>query len=565
MFDMAIENAVIVDGTGTDRFTGSIIVDGGEIVDIYEGKSRGETVKNRIDAKGLVVAPGFVDPHTHYDAQVAWDPLLTSSPWHGVTTVVQGNCGVGVAPLSPEMREIAIWDLVHVEDIPYETLKEGIEWKWETFGEYLDAMQERGVGINVASLVPLTPIRQTAMGEESLDRPGNDIEIQRMRDVYRRSLRDGGFGLSMTFFDGHVGYKGRPVACRMTDRRELQALFGVMKEENVGTLEITFNQPELGNIQDDSLDLLEFAAEESGRPITYLAIINHHNDPKSYLKAADKLAKLMAEGKVLPQFPIKPISQNFNLRSPQALGYCKCVHQIFDQTRERQIEIYADPAYRQTFQEQLDSQEVADRFFERVRVLDGTKPEIKELAEGGKTIAEIAAHRNQTNMDCFLDLAIEDGLDTEFTFQTVAFDERGTLNLINDGRFMPGLSDGGAHVAVLNDTGYATHFLGHWVRERKALKLEEAVRMLSSMPADHFGIARRGRIKKGNHADLVMFDPETVIDEVPEYVTDMPASGRRMVTRAKGIHMTIVNGQVLYENGEHQGTYPGRMLRSYDV
>lgn len=565
MFDMAIDNAVIVDGTGADRFTGSLIVNDGEIIDIYAGKSRGEAVKNRIDATGMVVAPGFIDPHTHYDAQVAWDPLLTSSPWHGVTTVIQGNCGVGVAPLSPEMREMATWDLVHVEDIPYETLQAGLKWEWETFGEYLDTMQERGVGINVATLVPLTPVRQTAIGQECLERAGTDEEIERMKDVYRKSLREGGFGLSMTFFDGHVGYKGRPVACRLTDRRELEALFGVMKEEEVGTLEIAFNLPELGDIEDESLEMLEFASEKSGRPITYLAIINHHNNPKSYLKAAKKLEKLMKDGKVLPQFPVKPVSQNFNLKSPQALGYCNCVHQVFDRSREKQIEIYSDPEFRVKLQSELDANEFSDRFFDRLRFLDGKSEKIKQLASSGKTVAEIASDMNKMNIDCFLDLAIEDNLETEFTFYAVGFDERGTLNLIKDGRFMPGLSDGGAHVAVLNDTGYATHFLGHWVREEKALKLEEAVRMLSSMPADHFGIARRGRITKGNHADLVIFDPETVINEVPEYVTDMPASGRRLVTRAKGIHMTIVNGQVLYKNGEHQGVYPGRMLRSYDA
>lgn len=565
MHDLLIENAVVVDGTGADRFTGSVAVSDGTITDIYAGSARGEKAEKTIDAQGRVLAPGFVDPHTHYDAQIAWDPLLTSSPWHGVTTVVQGNCGVGVAPLSPEMREIAAWDLVHVEDIPHETLSSGIDWQWETFGEYLDVMQARGVGINVAGLVPFTPIRQTAMGEASLERVGTDAEIEGMKQIFGQSLRDGGFGLSTTFFDGHLGYQGRPVACRLTDRREIGALCEVMREEGVGVTQIGFNQPELGSILDESLDWLNFISETSGRPITYLAIINHPNDPKSYLKGAKKLGHLLESGKVLPQFPVKPITQNYDLKGPQALGYVNTIHQVFDQPLSKQLELYGDPNFRASVQHDLDNNEIADHFYDRLRVLDGNLESIQALAASGKTLAEIAREQGKSGIDCWFDLAIEDNLDTQFTFATVAWDERGTRNLINDGRFMPGLSDGGAHVAALNDTGYATYLLGHWVREEQVLRLEEAVRLMTSLPADHFGIARRGRIQQGHHADLVIFDPDTVINHVPEYVVDMPASGRRLVTRATGIHTTIVNGEVLFVDGEHQGGLPGRMLRSWDT
>ena len=564
MHDLLIENALIVDGTGSEPVHGNIAVSDGVITHITEGKSGGEKAHKHIDADGLVVAPGFVDPHTHYDAQLAWDPLLTSSPWHGVTTVVQGNCGVGVAPLPPEMREIAMWDLVHVEDIPFETLKEGIDWQWETYGQYLDAMQARGVGINVAGFVPLTPIRQTVMGEASLERAGTDEEIVRMKEVLRQSLREGGFGWSATFSEGHVGYEGRPVACRLADRRELGALCDVMKEERLGSIELTFGQPELGAIADDALDTLRFVSDRSQRPITYLAMVNHPRDPLSYLKGANRMKDMLAFNKVLPQFLVKPLTNNIHLTNPQTLGFCKSFHRIYDRPLEEQLALYSDPEFRIALQQDLDENELTDDFYDRVTVLDGNLALTKALAASGKTIAEIASEQGKSGIDCWLDLAVEENLEIQYTFAAVAFEEQGTVNLINDGRFMPGLSDGGAHVATLNDTGYATYLLGHWVREKQALSLQEAVRLLTSLPADHFGIARRGRIQVGNHADLVMFDPDTVMNHVSEYEVDLPANGRRLVTRATGIHATIVNGVPLFLEGEYQGVLPGRMLRSLD-
>ncbi len=565
MHDLIIENAVIVDGTGSEKFQGSVAVTDGTITEIQKGSSNGENAKKRIDAEGLVLAPGFVDPHTHYDAQISWDPLLTSSPWHGVTTVVQGNCGVGVAPLPPEMREMATWDLVHVEDIPHETMAAGLEWQWETYGEYLDVMQARGVGINVAGFVPLTPIRQTAIGEESLERVATDDEITVMKQVYRQSLREGGFGFSTTYFDGHIGYGGRPLSCRLADKREIGALCDVMREEGLGTTEIAFNQPELGNLEDESLDMLNFISERSGRPITYLAMINHPRDPESYKKGAGKMGDLLDSGKVLPQFPVKPVTQNFNLKSPQLLGFCTTFHRVFDRPLAEQIALFKDPEFRAAIQHDLDHNEISDRFYERVRIRDGSSEMSRKWAESGKSLADIAKEQNKSGIDCWFDLAVNDALSTDFSFAMLAFEEQGTRNLIDDGRFMPGLSDGGAHVGSLNDTGYSSYLLGHWVREKQVLSLEEAVRLLTSLPADHFGISRRGRIMQGNHADLVLFNPDTIIDHVPEYVTDMPGGARRLVVHATGVHTTVVNGEVLFVDGVHQGPLPGRMLRSSDT
>ena len=222
MYDIIIDNARIVDGTGRPSFHGSVAVKDGLIAAV--GKSTGEAAHKKINADGLVLSPGFIDPHTHYDAQVAWDPLLTCTSWHGITSVVMGNCGVGVAPVRPKSRDIVMWDLVNVEAIPYEVMEKGIDWQWESHAEYLAALQKRGLGINVASLAALTPIRHYAIGEESFERAATADEIADMQRLFRDAMQAGAFGLTTTVLNNHIGFEGRPLACRNASRDELSAI-----------------------------------------------------------------------------------------------------------------------------------------------------------------------------------------------------------------------------------------------------------------------------------------------------------------------------------------------------
>ena len=232
MYDLIIENARVCDGTGKPSFYGSVAVKDGLIAAV--GKGNGEAATKKINADGLALAPGFIDPHTHYDAQVAWDPLVTCSSWHGITTVVMGNCGVGVAPVRPKAHDIVMWDLVNVEAIPFEVMQRGIDWQWETHAQYLDALQKRGLGINVASLAALTPLRHYVMGEESFERAATEDEITAMQRLFREAIRAGAFGLTTTILNNHIGYQGRPLACRNASRAELSALCQVLRQEGLG-------------------------------------------------------------------------------------------------------------------------------------------------------------------------------------------------------------------------------------------------------------------------------------------------------------------------------------------
>ena len=266
MYDLLIENARICDGTGAPSFHGCVAVKDGLIAAV--GKHSGEAAAKTINADGLVLAPGFIDPHTHYDAQVAWDPLITCSSWHGITTVVMGNCGVGVAPVRPELRDILMWDLVNVEAIPFEVMQRGIDWQWESHAEYLNALQKRGLGINVASLAALTPLRHYVMGEESFERAANADEIVRMQQLLRDAINAGAFGFTSTILNNHIGYQGRPLACRNASRDELKAFCQVLREAGRGAIELALSAQTPGHMADEEYDLLEFLVRESTRPVT---------------------------------------------------------------------------------------------------------------------------------------------------------------------------------------------------------------------------------------------------------------------------------------------------------
>ena len=561
MYDLIIRNARIVDGLGNPEFIGDVAVAGDTIVEV--GQLATTEAKQQIDANGLVLCPGFVDPHTHYDAQVAWDRLMSCSPEHGVTTAVIGNCGVGTAPVNQSMREFLMWDLVNVEGIPYEDMKQGISWDWETFGDYMDVLDRGGLGMNVVSLLAMTPLRHYVMGEASMDRAANSTEIDRMAGIFGEAMAQGAFGFSTTVIGVHVGYQGKPVACRNASNDEYLALCQELKKLGRGSIELALKLT--GDVGDDERELLRLLVEESGRPVTWLAVVNQAEKPDSYLERMDSIEDLIGWDKAVPQTTCRPLRFQLDLANPYILGVFPTWQPVMQMDREQKIACYQDPAFRQSFRDDLvNIPAFGSNVWSRFYILDGVSKQAKELAGRGCSIADVANERDMDPMDCFCEIALEDDLKTTFDLEALNYDAADTIPLVQDKRLMIGLSDGGAHLNMLCDAGYSTHMLQRWVRETGALTLEEGVRRLTSEPADFFGIHNRGRIAKGCKADLVLLDPDTVGCGDKEVLHDLPSGGKRFVTRATGIEATFVNGQMLYKNGEHVGGLPGKVLRSYD-
>ncbi|PON15997.1 hypothetical protein C2W62_20840 [Candidatus Entotheonella serta] len=297
MYDLVIEHAWICDGTGAPSYMGTLGVEDGLIT--YLGTDKGLRAKRSVDAEGLVLSPGFIDPHTHYDAQVAWDPLLTSSPWHGVTTVVIGNCGVGVAPVKPQTRDILLHDLVNVEAIPYEVMQVGIDWQWESYGEYMDALDRRGMGINVAGLVAFTPLRHYVMGEASFERTATEEEIATMRTLLREAMAHGAFGFTTTTIRNHIAHEGRPLACRNASLEELTGLCHALRDAGRGAIEISLNSGGTRVINDEDMALLQMLSDESTRPVTWLALFARPGEPDFHQQTIEKMGDLIY--KAIPQ------------------------------------------------------------------------------------------------------------------------------------------------------------------------------------------------------------------------------------------------------------------------
>jgi len=557
MLDLLIKNARVVDGTGGPSFMGDLGVQDGLIRSV--GKANGHTATRVVDADGLVLAPGFVDPHTHYDAQIAWDPMVTCSPWHGVTTVIMGNCGVGVAPVKPATREILMQDLVNVEAIPYDVMKAGIDWQWESYGQYLDAIDRRGLGINVAGLVAFTPLRHYVMGEASFERAATEAEIATMRRLLREAMEAGAFGFTTTTSRNHVGYQGRPLACRNASRDELTGVVRGLHDVGRGAIEIILNSGGMYAVSDEDVQLLREITQASGRPVTWLALFAHPGQPDFHDQTFAKLGDLVKQA--IPQVTPRPIMSQGDLKNPTMFGSFISWQKAFNRPAAEQIALYQDPEFREAFRQELESRK-RSHMWGQMRVLEVGKPEL--AGDVGRTLEEIAASQGKRPVDAYFDLGIADNLDTRFQSSTFNFDPAGIERLITDDRCLIGLSDGGAHVDFICDVGYATALLDLWVRKRKVLSLEKAVHKLTQVPATVFGIPNRGVLAEGKVADLVLFNPDTVTAKTPKYAYDLPCNGRRLVSESEGIKATFVSGIQLYEDGNHTGAMPGRILRSYE-
>ncbi len=556
-YDLIVKNGAIIDGKGGARFSADVAVQNGKIVAI--GKINA-TAANTIDATGKIVCPGFVDPHTHYDAQITWDQLLSSSSEHGVTTVMMGNCGVGIAPCRPAARGLLTEDLVTVEGIDSDVLTAGIRWDWETFPQFMDAAAKRGSAINLGFIAPLSPFRTYVLGAQANERAATIEETQTIAGLLRDAMQAGAWGFSTTASRQHIGHGGKPLSARLASRDELTAYCGVLKSLKRGVIEMALTK-RYSELAADEEEFLKFMLDASERPVTWLSLHNLVEKPNAIAEILERVAPLIKRG-ALPQILTRPLLYDMNLRRPFMFTEMNAAKDVFDASFETQMAIYADADFRKTFKDELKLGRKWAGLAQNVTIISVENPSLKMVE--GMTIGEVAKARGKDPDDVFFDIAVEDQLRVKYVVPRANTDKAALADAIRDSRTLIGLSDAGAHLDMLCESGYTTYLLGHWVREQKALTLERAIQRITSEPADFFGIKGRGRLEIGAAADIVVFDENKINSpQRPTPVKDLPAGGTRLYARAEGISQVVVNGQILYQHGKHTGAIPGQILRSH--
>jgi N-acyl-D-aspartate/D-glutamate deacylase len=558
--DLVIRGGLVVDGTGAPGRRADVAVRDGKLSEMGAVTGRG---KREISAAGLVVAPGFIDPHTHYDAQITWDSLASCSSWHGVTTVVMGNCGFTLAPCRAEDRQTLMRMLTHVEGMPLEALTQGIRWEWETFSQYQDAVERIGPWMNVGCFIGHSAIRQYVMGDAAWEREATAEEIAGMGRLVTEAMALGAVGLSSTTNKNHVGDRGRPVPSRLAHEDELTSLVRTMGASGRGILELT-----IGGTRPDRLAEIDRFAElarAADRPVTLVSLRHNPSHPEEHRAILARIEALARDGvEIFPQVTTSPLTATFDLASAFVFFRFPVWKRVLDAPVGSWRALFRDAGFREEFRASVGRTPLfqGDTAPLRVHTVGGDafKPFV------GLAVTEVAARRGQDVIDAFFDLALEDDLQTRFTVAVMNTDAASVAEIFTHPRSLIGLSDAGAHLTLFCEAGQTSRLLGHWVRDRRALSLEDGVRRITSMPADLFGLRDRGRLRPGLAADITVFDPDTIADHEPELVHDLPGGGPRLVQRASGIRWSFVNGQAVIEDGrlpEPAGTRgSGRLLRA---
>jgi N-acyl-D-amino-acid deacylase len=555
-YDLLIKNGRVIDGSGRPAFNGDVAVAGGKIVEL--GRLSG-SARQVIEADGRVVSPGFVDNHCHYDAQVLWDPLCTYSCHHGATTVIIGNCSLALAPVKKEARERLAGMLSYVEAIPMDVLSAGVPWNWETFPEYMRAVGQK-LAVNVGTLVGHSAVRLYAMGEECSDRAATDAELDTMRRVVREALEAGALGLSITRNMNHFDIAGKRIPAACAPESELFALADVLREVGTGVIQCGGGtNPELKD------RLLSRISEACGRPVMYNTLLEQARQPGRWRTHLEAVEATVKQGiRAIPLCNPGSIVQHFTMKNCQVFRSMPTWLPILQGPDADKLAAYSNPEIRKKLAAEVDAPLGPDSTFsKRWDLMVVEEPKLaKNRGLAGKHIAEIAKAQGKTPVDAFLDLAVEENLETVFTLGEINMDTEAVAQILGSPYAVVGLSDGGAHVQFHSNVSNPTRLLGYWVREKKIMSLEHAVRRLTFDSASAFGIYDRGLVQPGMVADLVVFDPETVSPVKEDVVHDFPANGWRMRELAEGIHFTVVNGEVLLEKGQHTGNLPGRVLKN---
>lgn len=554
MFDLIIRNARVADGLGNPLCSADVAVKDGRIAAI--GDIPG-TAAQQVDAEGLVLAPGVIDVHTHYDAQLTWDPTASPSPALGVTTVVLGNCGFGIAPATPEVRQTIARNLSVVEAMSLDSLVAGIDWDFETFPEYLDMLRRKGVYPNVAAYASHSAIRSCVMKDEGSQREASAQELEQMVDIFRGCMQAGAFGLGSSTFNNHYGWNGVPVPSRLASDDEFRAFARVIAEFGRGSMMATCGDK-------TSVEFLEELAAISGRPVVYAPLLHYSNQPRRAFDITDRCAAARARGHaVYAQASCQPLSMDFKLTAAYPMltidGWPK------SEDKAQVAPVLGERAFRDRVREDLktpNGSRIFNGHWDRVEVTIAARAE--HAVFEGRTVAEIAAELGKDPVDTFLDLGLSEDLETTFTAKLLNVEEEEVAKLLRNDGNMVSLSDAGAHHTFFCDAGFGMYFLGHWVRERELFTLPEAIRKLSSDLADIYGIPERGTLTEGAWADMILFDPATIGISKAERLRDLPAGGERLVRRAPGLKGTWVNGIKVFDGEDYtKVTPPGHVLTRF--
>ena len=548
MHDLVIRGAMVADGVGNPLIRADVAVSGERIAEV--GDVRG-SAKETVEADGLVLAPGIVDVHTHYDAQLTWESRATPSPALGVTTVVMGNCGFSIAPCPPERREQMARNLAEVEGMSIAALEAGIDWSFESFPDYLALLRRKGCYPNAGVFVGHSAVRTTVLGAEASERAASEGEVATMRAMVKEAMEAGAIGFATSTSINHNGDGGVPMPSRLAEDDEMRALVGVLGELGRGIFQLTVG-PGM------SVERLEGMAAETGRPVFMTAALHNETFPDRAIGMLEDAAAAQSRGNaVWAQVSCQPLSMDFSMRTAfplQSLDAWEPLHRASD---DEFLSIIASDTFRNRFRDELEKPQRGKIFYgdwRRVEVAMATTPTHRPLE--GETIETIAGREGRDPVDVMFDLAVDERLGTTFNAALLNADEAAVEELLRHDAGLISLSDAGAHLCYLCDAGYGLHLLGHWVREKGVFGLEDGIRRITSLPAQLYGIVDRGEIAPGKFADLLLFDPAAVARGAIKRVDDLPGGESRLIRDPCGVHGVWVNGTGVFDGAGYRDVLP---------